>query len=278
MFRGERSRREEPPNSAAMALEHPPLYRYASCSTPPRDSADPAPSNGDLPWRPSSRLFPRRRPEDVAELVRKTLEGKLDPREARSSIGRRAGSLVRKPLGYTSMLQDFARPRGLVAQVARAATLFATARAPRGGVRDRAPWRRFVRAVGAEIDKVLWREQLPPRSAQRRGARAAGLDVSRRKYNRKFRLLRRMERKIGKLTRETMKLEFTQIGKSGLATRLPRAAFLASESSACFIAYLVARSNLRSEFTIDGQQSAMDEIAAMLLARCRRDARRAGSR
>lgn len=38
----------------------------------------------------------------------------------------------------------------------------------------------------------------------------------------------------------------------------------------CFVAYLTARGNLRSEFTVSGQQRAFDEIAAMLLARCKR--------
>ncbi len=86
-----------------------------------------------------------------------------------------------------------------------------------------------------------------------------------------FRLLSRMEKKLAGLVRELERLELTQVGKSGLATRIPRDAFMASESSACFVAYLVARMNLRSEFTVSGQQRAFDEIAAMLLTRCRRD-------
>jgi hypothetical protein len=217
-------------------------------------------------------LCRRRRPEDVAELVRHTLKGKLDPREAAILDRAARGSLARRPVGYTSMLQDFARPRGLVPTLARAATLFAdTSPLDEAAASDAASVEGYARALGGTIEKVFGESNfLHDRlNGEARGLR--GLDVSRRKYNRKFRLLRRMERKIGKLTRETMKLEFTQIGKSGLATRLPRAGFFASESSACFIAYLVARCNLRSELTIDGQQKAMDEIAAMLLARCRRD-------
>ena len=37
-----------------------------------------------------------------------------------------------------------------------------------------------------------------------------------------------------------------------------------------FVAYYTARCNLRSEFTVSGQQRPFDEIAEVLLARCKR--------
>lgn len=217
-------------------------------------------------------LSRRCRPEDVAELVRRTLAGKLDAREATILDRAARGALGRKLVGYTSMLQDFARPSGLGPTLARAVTLFAEA-APLAAdaTLDPAAVERHVRELGLTIEKAFGESNFLHDRLNGEARAERGLDVSRRRYNRKFRLLRRMEHKLGTLAREMMKLEFTQVGKSGLATRLPRAAFFASESSACFIAYFVARSNLRSEFTIDGQQKAMDEIAAMLLARCLRE-------
>jgi len=61
-------------------------------------------------------------------------------------------------------------------------------------------------------------------------------------------------------------------GKSGFGSSLSWESFAADEESACFIAYYAARCNLRSEFTIAGQQKPYDEIAEMLLSRCRENA------
>ncbi len=59
----------------------------------------------------------RRRPEDIAELIQQELSGQLNRGE--EAILRRAarGALVRRPWGYTSMTDDFARPTGLGRQV-----------------------------------------------------------------------------------------------------------------------------------------------------------------
>ncbi len=217
-------------------------------------------------------LSQRRRPEDVAELVRVQLQGRLSRGEAEILERAAQGALSRRLSGYTSMLQDFARPRGLVASVARAQELFATAEALSAeACADPRAVEHFIRTVGAEIRKCFGASDFLHDRLNGEGRATAGLDISRRRYNRGFRLLRRMEVKLAGLVRELERLELTQVGKSGLATRIPRDDFMASESSACFIAYLVARMNLRSEFTISGQQRPLDAVAAMLLARCERD-------
>ena len=79
-----------------------------------------------------------------------------------------------------------------------------------------------------------------------------------------------MERKLVTLAREIRKREFTLVSKSRLATRLLWQVFAADSDSACFVAYLTAaRANLRSVFTSGPQERAYDEIADMLLERCR---------
>lgn len=217
-------------------------------------------------------LSQRRRPEDIAELVRRQLGARMSKTEADLLWRAAKGSLSRRLFGYTSMLEDFARPRGLVAQVARARELFRTAEALSAeACADPRVVEHFIRTVGAEIRKCFGASDFMHDRLNGDGRAEAGLEISRRRYNRAFRLLGRMEKKLAKLVRELERLEITQVSKSGLAIRIPRDAFFASESSACFVAYLVARMNLRSEFTVSGQQRAFDEIAAMLLARCRRD-------
>lgn len=217
-------------------------------------------------------LGARRRPEDVAEMVREVLGDALDPAEAEVLETAASGSLKRHLFGYTSMLESFARPAGLGRQVARARELFERAYPLAEDLcADPEAVEAFLRALGGEIGKTFGRSSFfsdrlnAPRRAER------GVEISRRGYNKRFRLLGRMEAKLAKLVRELKKRELQMVGKSGLASRLSWEDFSASPESACFVAYYTARRNLRSEFTISGQQRAYDEVAEMLFHRCLRD-------
>jgi hypothetical protein len=99
---------------------------------------------------------------------------------------------------------------------------------------------------------------------------AQGLDISRRRYNKLFRLLGRLEAKLRTYMREMRKYDFTRVGKSRLATRLSRAEFSKDPATAAFVAYFAARCNLRSVFTNTSQQRPYDEIADMLFQRLKR--------
>jgi len=98
----------------------------------------------------------------------------------------------------------------------------------------------------------------------------AGLDISKRQYNKRFRYLKRLESKSKSSFVEKKKYQLTLVGKSGLASFLPFEEFSKDEKTACFIAYYVARCNLRSEFTVDGQKKAYDEIAERLFSVCKK--------
>ncbi|MFB9371834.1 hypothetical protein [Kitasatospora albolonga] len=214
----------------------------------------------------------RRRPEDVAELIRELLDstpGTVDERTAAALAKASENSLKNLWHGYTSMLQDFARPVGLQRQLTTAAELFATVGAlPAEAGDDPTAIEAAIRRAGAEIRKEFgcgdFREDRLDR-AERAGE---GLgELSKRQYNKRFRLLARMETKLIRLVAEIRKREITLIGKNGLASRLPYELFAADPDSAAFIAYLTARANLRSEFTISGQQLAYDEVASALFHR-----------
>jgi hypothetical protein len=215
----------------------------------------------------------RERPEDVAERVKDVLTGAgLDAFEARVLDRACARSLRRMWLSYTSMRQDWAKAVGLDEQVGKARALFESARAidPFDASAPEAIGA-FLDAISPEIGKARGENDFRHDRLDRGERRAAGLVISRRKYDRKWRLLRRMERKLVALVREIEKRRLTRIGKQRLAPYLSREDFVASPSSACFVAYMVARLGLRSEFTVWGQQKAFDELAAMLYARCLRD-------
>jgi hypothetical protein len=216
-------------------------------------------------------LAQRRRPEDVADLIARQLAPSLDRREKNLLERAARGSLRRQVHGYTSMLETFAGPAGLGPQVARASQLFRVAADRRVGPRDAAALRDLIATCSAEIGKGVGASDFLYHRLNGDQRRDVGILDSRRRYNRKFRLLRRMEDKLLRLVDELERHDLTRIGKSLLATQVDRADFVASESAACFVAYYTARNNLRTAFTITGQTRPFDDIAAMLFERCRRD-------
>lgn len=210
----------------------------------------------------------RRRPEDIAELVLGELDD-LDPADLRALQHVASGSLRRgwTGYGYTSMSEDFRRPVGMDRQLDVAETLFHVGERPSG--LDTAGIRLYLERAEATIAKTVGRSDFLKDRLDRPARLAAGLDLSKRQYNKRFRLSARMERKRERVIRELEKREFTLISKSRLASKLTRPEFAGDRNTACFLAYYTARCNLRSEFTIDGQQKPFDEVCDLLLRRCR---------
>src|SRR5215510_13552239 len=213
----------------------------------------------------------RRRPEDVAQMVLETLDDSLTLNERRVLDRAAAGSLKRSLAQFTSMMEDFARPVAPERQVRKAVELFSTAYSMTAAdCADAEKVEAFIRHVSAEIGKTFGRSDFKSDRLNRPQRESAALDISRRRYNKLFRHLIRLERKVKTYVREQRKYEFTRIGKSSLAGRILWEDFSRDRDSACFIAYYVSRCNLRSEFTTSGQQRPYDKIADMLFERCKR--------
>ncbi|MEM9218978.1 MAG: hypothetical protein AAGD25_32175 [Cyanobacteria bacterium P01_F01_bin.150] len=212
----------------------------------------------------------RRRPEDVADQIVECLKDDLN-RSEKSCLQQAAkGSLRQSFFSYTSMLQDFATPIGLQRQVSKAMDLFTTAYPLETQACDHPDAvEQFIRHISQEIHKSFGSNDFKADRLNRQARAECGMEISKRRYNKLFRHLTRMEAKLNKLIGELKKLMFTKVGKSGLAYMLSQEDFSKDRDSACFIAYYVARSNLRSEFTIYGQQRPYDKIADMLFQRCR---------
>ncbi|WBA40248.1 hypothetical protein [Hymenobacter canadensis] len=219
-------------------------------------------------------LSQRRRPEDVAEMLLPLLEHQLD--RGQLAILQRAvnHSLRRSFWQHTAMSQVFRAPVGAEKQVRKAAELFKTE------INEALRY-----AASSEVEAVLC--QLSPLISKepgqndylnhrldRTGRKAAGLDISKRQYNKLFRSLRHIEHKLQKMQAEAYKAEMEQLAKHGLAHQISYEEFARDEATAAFIAYYTARCNLRSEFTISGQQRPFDEVAEMLLQRCYEPARK----
>lgn len=218
-------------------------------------------------------LHMRKRPEDVADLVLQHLKDDLTRGERKVVQKAAQGSLRQRIFGYTSMLQDFARPVGLQTYVATAQDLFTSAYplTPEACSQPDAV-EQFIRHINEEIARHFGASNFLADRLDRHARRAAGLDLSKRQYNKRFRHLMRMEHKLHTLIQEQRKLTFTRVGKSGLAHMLSWDDFGTDPNTACFIAYYTARRNLRSEFTIYGQERPYDEIADTLFQRCQHGA------
>jgi hypothetical protein len=99
----------------------------------------------------------------------------------------------------------------------------------------------------------------------------AGLDISKRNYNKKWRLLKRIEIRLQKFIHESKKIELQKIAKHGLSHTISFEGFSQDLNTACFIAYFNAKSNLRSVFTNQSQDRPFDEICEMLFNRCKQN-------
>lgn len=214
-------------------------------------------------------LNQRKRPEDVADNILELLENHLNRAEQSCLQKAAKGSLRQHVFSYTSMLQDFSAPVGLQRQVSKAMELFTTAYPLDTQACDHPDSvEQFIRHISQEIHKSFGSNDFKADRLNRQARSECGMEISKRRYNKLFRHLTRMEVKLNKLIGELKKLTFTKVGKSGLAHTLLQENFSKDRDTACFIAYYVARSNLRSEFTIYGQQRRYDEIADMLFKRC----------
>jgi hypothetical protein len=211
----------------------------------------------------------RPRPEDVAELLLELFPGAFSASE-RLLLDRAAReSLRRSTYGYSTMAADFAQVVGADRLVATSARLFSIPDPPNAeDCLDAARVRSFLERVAMTIQAA----DLDFRNGRlnREQRKALGVDVRKRAYNRRFRTLRRLEARIEAIVRNQEKYFASRVAKSAGATFLTRDELAQDLPTACFVAYLSARMNLRSVFTNQSQTRAFDELASALLARAER--------
>lgn len=209
----------------------------------------------------------RPRPEDVAQLVLEALgEWPIDARD-RAILDRAARfSFKRMARSYSSMASDFQRPVAADKQVRTAAVVFGVDMPSSSACCDPDQVLVFVETLSASIH----RERDSHTRMNRAQRHAVGVFKCQRWYNKRFRILVHLEDKIRRLALAVRKYDFTRISKSALATKIRREDFDADLNTACFVAYMSARMSTRSMFTNASQERAYDEIADMLLERCKR--------
>jgi hypothetical protein len=217
-------------------------------------------SDQDIQWLYRS-INQRQRAEDVADAILQLHQSHLTPSEQ-----------AHQKAAQGSLRQSLTAPDGLQRQVAKAIDLFSTAYSLDPEVCTQPDIvEQFIRHISQEIHKAFGHSDFKADRLNRQARSAQGMDISKRRYNKLFRHLARMEAKLNRLIAELQKLRVTKIGKSGLAQILSLEDFTHDPDTAYFIAYYVAQMNRRSEFTIYGQQRPYDEIADMLFQRCQQN-------
>lgn len=213
-------------------------------------------------------LQQRRRPEDVADMLMPLLEERLTPAQAATLRKAATHSLRQNVWQYTAMMQAFRTPVGATRQLQKTAELFKLVPSPALRYDIPAEVEEFLRQVNPLIGKQLGRHNYRIDRLDRAARATAGFDLSKRQYNKLFRSVRHLEEKLATMLVEYHKLEFEQVAKHGFAHQLSYEEFSADLDTAAFIAYYTARCNLRSEFTISGQQRPYDQVGDMLFQRC----------
>lgn len=212
-------------------------------------------------------LKQRKRPEDVAQMVIDLLDKNLSPKELSILEKASKNSLSKNLFGYTSMMQEFAKAKGAEKQVKKAIEIFQLqpSTVDYSNVDN---IEGFIKATSPIIHKNYGDNDFKNNRLNKSQRLEVGLDLSKRNYNKKWRLLKRLERKLLATLRENRKNEFQMISKHGLIHRLDYDNFSEDLNTACFIAYYNSRCNLRSVFTNQSQTRPFDEICEMLLNRC----------
>ena len=211
-------------------------------------------------------LDERWRPEDVA----KKIEALLDLNSTEKKRVRKASKAGRRSF-YSSMSCDFQRPVDMSSQLAVAQTLFGKTVSFRPD--DLVKIQKWISEAEASIGKKFGDNDFKHSRLPKSGRLAIGVDISRRQYNKRFRLAVRMEKKLQRLEREKFKRAIAVASKSRLVANISWEDFSSDLSSACFIAYYVSRCNLRSVFTNTSQPRPYDEICDCLMQRCNGNAK-----
>lgn len=222
-------------------------------------------------------LNQRQRPEDVAQILLPLLREHLPPLQFLQLSKVAAGSLLRNAWGFSAMQGEFKQPVGAAKQAQRAGELFghpklgaaAEAEATEPDFSDPEQVAKLLQDLNSRIGKTVEGNNYLTDRLDRAARENAGLGgLSRRRYNKLFRVLRHLAAKRERLVRAIRQRSLQLVGKHGFAHEISPEEFASDLFSAAFIAYYTARCNLRSEFTISGQQRPYDEIADLLFRHC----------
>ena len=215
-------------------------------------------------------LARRDTPETIAALIASALPS--SDRKLSAELYKVIEGSVARRFGWSSIASVFRAPDRMDRQVAKArelALLFLGGALPEAD--DTVALDAFVEAFNVTIGKTPGQNSFKNNRRNREARGEIGLNLSRRRYGKLFRIAARLERRLASLRREEAKHRLILVSKAALAPALSLDDLGGHVPTAAFVAYYAARMKLRSEFTIAGQQRPFDHLADALLAHCARD-------
>lgn len=204
----------------------------------------------------------RPRPEDVAELI---LEVHPDTRAKKVLMEASRHSFKKMAFMCSSMARDFSQVKGADKIVAQAAQNFGLEKLTASACLDPTLVRAFTEAIGAHISMAFEQRDFLKDRLNREQRKKAGIPIRKRGYNRRVRTMRRLATRIDSMLRNNEKYLATRVAKSSGATFLTLEDLSTDLDTACFVAYMSARMNLRSAFTNSSQTRPYDDVAETLL-------------
>lgn len=165
-------------------------------------------------------LARRETPETVAAMIGRALPEGAGPRLARR-VRRVTRASIRSYFGWSSMAATFKPPVPMDRQIAKArelALLFLERRLPESD--DPEEVEAFIAGFNALIGKVPGRGSFKHDRLNRQLRGEIGLDLSRRRYSKLFRMADRLERRLLAMRRAQTRHRLVLVGKAALAPDL----------------------------------------------------------
>ena len=216
-------------------------------------------------------LDKRMRSEDIAELIRKLISDQLSSKEKIILEKAAQGALSRRNIAYSSMPHNFRDVVGAKKQILKVNELFQFSKSQDLNDCNVEDIQKVLIKIEKTSLKQIGKNDFKHDRLNKSERNLLNLQLSKRQYNKRWRLAKRLEKKQKTVQKELEKNEFEKIAKHGLAHHIEYENFVLDLNSACFIAYFNARSNLRSVFTNESQERPFDEICEMLFNRCKQN-------
>ena len=207
----------------------------------------------------------RERPEAVARAILAVLDGILEPRERR--LLERA---ARSGWGYSYMSAGFEPTASIIRPANLLAELIGAEPLPAEAGTDPSAIRALLEKARANLGMNEGRTSFKHDRENREARRARGLEISRRRYDKLFRLVGRLEQYVVELETQRDLFRLSRFAKTAFAVEIPFERFRADRASAAFVAYYTANLARRSLFIAGPQARAFDNVAEALLALCER--------
>ncbi len=217
-------------------------------------------------------LQERSRPEDIWLKLKKVLVEQCTEDE-REFIYNIQSIVASQTYQHSYMQTTFQKPVAPFKQIYKAQELFTTSfKIKVADDYNVTAINELLDLLSKEINKVREKNNfVTDRLTKEERKQTFSQEVSKRRYNKLFRFLKRFEKKLITYKLELRKYQAMRVAKSRLATFIDWNDFKESPEASYFVAYFSARMNRRSEFTNQSQNRPYDEVAAWLLDRFKKN-------